>query len=252
MSRIAFLCFVFTSVSALAQDYIAPTPEKYYFQVKQFDEFVKRFNYKTDVVGNAITDSFPISRKNYILYLFNHLDKRLLDKEYMTQIENFTGFVTDSVNPVFIDKFGKEITAIAETRVKYKNHEENIVLELKPERLTDHSVKWALSDALMPFALKKSDSVLMFIPPNAHESNFIALKQLLNNKSGVSAYAYKGFKPDGLTLFFNEIENRNLEILYTQKMYYFITWAKWQIKVEEFVRADYNSGWLISDLKRIP
>lgn len=238
-------------LNSFSQSYITQTPEKYYFQVKQYGEFVNRFNYKTDPAGNAIDNSFNISRKDYIHLLFNRLDARFLDTgKYQNDVKAFIEDVCNPQNLGYIDKYGNEVSVVVESHVKYRNQERDIVIVLKPQRLSDNAVKWQLADAVLPFLLNKPDTG-GFIPPNAHESNFIVLKQLLNKKKGLLQYTSKDFEPDGLTLLLTELENGNLEILYTNKLSYFINIGHWQIKLEEFTRDDKNAGWLISDLKRI-
>jgi hypothetical protein len=247
-----FFCVLLSlCLNTFSQSYITQTPEKYYFQVKQYGEFVNRFNYKTDIAGNAIDSSFDIPRKDYIHLLFNRLDASFTDSEgYNNKVKAFINDVCNLQDPQYIDKYGNEVSAVVESHVKYKNQEKDIVIVLKPIKTPDNAVKWELADAILPFLLNKSDSI-GFIPPNAHESNFIVLKQLLNKKKGLSQYASEGFEPDGLTLLLTELENGNLEILYTNKLCYFINIGHWQIKLEEFTREDKNAGWLISDLKKI-
>jgi hypothetical protein len=248
--QITLLCLIFICASGVAQDFSTRTPQIYLLQVKQFDEFVKRFNFKTDFSGNQISDSFPLSRKEYINLLFNAKDIRAKDSLFIALKEEFERFVTRESKPVYIDKYGKEITALAVFRVKYKGYEEDLSLKLKPEKLPEAAVKWTICEALLPRKPVVQDTNQRFIPPNANETNFIALKQLLNNHSALSVYANTGYKPDPLTLLFNELENRNLEIMYTSKLTYLIKLGDWQLTIEEFLRSDFNSGWLISDLKK--
>jgi len=69
--------------TAICQDLlsgnITPTPKDLVLKVSQFGQFIKRFNYEEDFLGNKITPSFSkkICRNDYINFLFNKEDRRL-------------------------------------------------------------------------------------------------------------------------------------------------------------------------------
>ena len=62
---------------------IKTLPRNYLIKVKQFSEFIDRFNYQKDFLNKDIGAEFKsiITRNDYILLLFNHEDKRL-DPEF--------------------------------------------------------------------------------------------------------------------------------------------------------------------------
>ena len=230
------------------------TPKEYYLQVKQFGEFIDRFNYKSDWRGNLITDEFKkvVSRKSYILYLVNSEDSRLInpiDSSYRTLCSDFIAFIDDSKNPQTINLFGGQVKAFVNAQILFKGVAKNVMFELIPEVLPDRSAKWVINSVTADFLATNADSLQKhFIAPNSHETSFINIKKL----NSVTDPTYLLSKSITSTLLFiNEIENKHITINNTEKITFRISFPGWEITVEEFNRSTNNSGWLISNIKKL-
>ncbi len=230
------------------------TPKEYYLQVKQFGEFIDRFNYKSDWKGNLITDEFKkvVPRKNYILFLVNNEDSRLInpkDSSYRALCSDFIAFIDDAKNPQNINLYSGQVKAFVDAQILYKGVTKHAKLELIPEVLPDRSAKWVVNSVETDCFAMNADSLLKhFISPNSHETSFINIKKL----NSISDPTYLLSKSTASTrLFMNEIENKHITINDTEKITFRISFTGWEIVVEEFVRSTNNSGWLISDIKKL-
>lgn len=258
LQYILLLLIVFTNSSYGQQKDILSntliTPKEYYLQVKQFGEFIDRFNYKSDWRGNLITDEFKkaVPRRNYILYLVNNEDSRLInpkDSSFRALCSDFIAFIDDAKNPKTINLFSGQVKAYVDAQILYKGVKKHTKIELIPEVLPDRSAKWVINSVETDCFSMNSDSLLKhFIAPNSHETSFINIKKL----TSVSDPTYLLSKSTASTLLFiNEIEKKQIVISNTEKITFRISFTGWEIVVEEFVRSTNNSGWLISDIKRL-
>lgn len=230
------------------------TPKEYYLQVKQFGEFIDRFNYKSDWRGNLITEEFKkaVPRKNYILYLVNNEDLRLInpkDSSYRALCSDFIAFIDDAKNPQTINLYSGQVKAFVDAQILYKGVAKHAKLEMIPEVLSDRSAKWVINSVETDCLAMNADSLLKyFIAPNSHETSFINIKKL----NSISDPAYLLSKSTASTLLFiDEIEKKHITINNTEKITFRISFAGWEIVVEEFVRSTNNSGWLISDIRKL-
>lgn len=230
------------------------TPKEYYLQVKQFGEFIDRFNYKSDWKGNLITNEFAkiIPRSNYILYLVNGEDPRLInpnDSSYRVLCSEFIAFVNNPNNPQLINMFSGQVKARVKANITYVSKRYTAYLEMIPEVLSDRSAKWVINNVITDCLTFDTDSLLKnFIAPNSHETNFINLKKL----NGPTDPIYFFASPTVSThQFINEVAKKRIVIQNTEGVTYYITFSGWEITVDEFNRNSNNSGWLISNIKRL-
>ncbi len=229
------------------------TPKEYYLQVKQFGEFIDRFNYKSDWRGNLITDEFKkaVPRANYILYLFNGEDSRMTnptDSSYRVVCSQFIAYINASDKPQVINLFSGQVKALVKVNILYYGKEQSASLEMLPEVLPDRSAKWVINRVEADWLTLNADSLLnRFISPNSHETNFINLKKLNATSNPIYYFA----TPTATTMnFISEVTKKHIVIQHTEKVTYFITFPGWEITVDEFNRTSNNSGWLISNLKK--
>lgn len=222
-------------------------------KVKQFNEFIDRFNYVTTIEGEKIDAYFrsKVTREDYIKSLFNAEDKRLNDENYNDLISEFIdAVIKDSLT---IYKYSDQITAEAKSSVNRNNKECELSIFLQQEIIDHQFVKWVITDIKAEFYnFHKSDSVYQkFIQPTSNETNFINLKRILSDKEDLSIYAYSEFKVDQLSLFFYELYHGIIKYNHVNEIVYHIKDIPgWYIQVKEFNRNTENSGWLISDLKK--
>lgn len=228
-------------------------------RIKQFSEFTGRFNYKTDFNGNPVNPEFmaKMTRERMLSLLFDLKDPRTVkgNKDYSADyLKTRSNFISDvNGKKLVINKHSSGIIAEAKTRVVYKGSTHTISLFLNQEVEKNRSVKWVLLSAKGEiFDIFKEDTTMVrFIPPASHETDFINLKRALEDVDHLQDYAYDDFKPDYLTLFFYCIKSGVIKYEYVEDVTYHITDIPgWYIKVKDFNRNELNSGWLIFDVTK--
>lgn len=233
------------------------TPKEYYLQVKQFGEFIDRFNYKADWSGKLMSTEFAkkMPRSSYLGYLLNAENPRLSnnsDSTYNKLCSEFISFIDAPNNPITINLFSGQVKALAKVNIMYAGKNQTINVELTPEILDDRSAKWTISRVIDAdcFAAIKDSLRAKFIAPNSHETNFINIKKV-NGASDPIFYFASSISTDPTLLFLSEVAKNRITIKNIEQVKYFITFTGWEITVEEFNRISNNSGWLISDIKKV-
>jgi hypothetical protein len=229
----------------------------YDIRIKQFNEFIDRFNFSTNFKGEKVSSEFKskINRIDYIKILFNFQDPRLLkDKPsfspaYRDLILEFVKEVSD--DSIYISKYSDRIIASAKTRVKYKNEPKDISMYLSREVLSKNRIKWVIVSVYADFLdiVKEDTTMIRFIPPNSHELDFMNVKRAMEDKDHLDDYARKGYEYDPLSVFFFNIRNGNIVMDYVSEVEYFIfDIPGWCFRVKDFNRTSSNSGWLIDNI----
>jgi hypothetical protein len=228
-------------------------------RIKQFNEFVDRFNHKSDFKGNPADSAFKVKmpRERMIPLLFDLKDPRLQasGKEYSDIYVKLKEVFTEHVvrNNIFLDKYSPGIIAEASARVIYNGEPRKIRLFLVQEVSGDNSVKWVLNDAKGDILniFKTDTSMVRFIAPSSNETDFINLRRALEDTDHLNYYASRDYDPDLLTLFFYFIKAGIIKYEYVEEViYHIIDIPGWYLKVKEFNRNELNSGWLITDIAR--
>jgi len=236
-----------------------PGEEIFTARIKQFSEFTDRFNYKTDFNGNPVNSEFmaKMPREKMLSLLFDLKDPRTItgSKDYNNDyLKIKTAFISEvNGKKLFINKHSPGIIAEAKTRVIYKGAPQNISLFLNQEVEKNGSVKWVLLSAKGEIfdIFKEDTSMVRFIPPASHETDFINLKRALEDVDHLQAYAATEYNPDYLTLFFFCIKSGLIKYEYVEDVtYHIIDLPGWYIKVKDFNRNELNSGWLIFDVTK--
>ena len=228
-------------------------------RIKQFNEFVDRFNLKSDFNGNPADSVFraKMPRERMLNLLFDLKDPRT-QKTGADYSDYYTGlkgsFISEiAQNNILLYKYSPGIIAEARSRVTYKGVPQMIRLFLIQETVGDDMVKWVLyaakGDILNIF--KSDTSMVRFIPPTSNETDFINLKRALEDSDHLQYYAIEDYKPDNLTIFFTFIRTGLIKFEYVEEViYHVISIRGWYFKVKDFNRNELNSGWLITDLAR--
>jgi len=242
-----------------SQTITSSTGRNYYLNVKQFNEFVDRFNYKTDFKANAIDSVFKskISREKYLELLFNKEDPRLKfsnDKYSDNYVKLKKEFIQEVVsNNYLIDKYSIQIIAEAKSLVTYKNKSQEISIFLNQE-IVDNGVKWVILSVKADFlnVLKQDTALLRFIPPTSNETNFISLKRVFDDANFQHYYTFNGYWYDPLSAFLYALNSGEVKFQYVNEIiYHFVDIPGWEINVKEFIRNTENSGWLIDDISKM-
>lgn len=266
MRKLVFVTFcyllllgLFCNKNSFSQTLTTSTGRNYYLNVKQFNEFVDRFNYKTDFLGNTIDSIFKskVSREKYLELLFNNEDSRLVpgnDKYSDNYVKLKKEFVQEVVSDSYlIDKYSIEIVAEAKSLVTYKNRSRGISVYLNQEIVND-GVKWVILSVNADFlnVLNQDTVLLRFIPPTSNETNFISLKRVFYDTNFQHYYAYNGYLYDPLSTFLFAVNTGLVRFQYVNEIVYHIFDVNgWQLTIKEFNRATENSGWLIDDISRM-
>jgi len=254
---IAILAFAnsFNSFSQIkiTSNFDLQTPKEYYLQVKQFGEFLNRFNYKTDWKGNLITEEFSkkVPRNSYIFSLINQEDKRITnpnDSSYRAICSEFIKFITNPEKPQEIYLYSGQVKAEAFVNIICFGKTAQVKVEMIPDVLPDRSARWVINGVESSLFETNTDSIKKhFIAPNSHETNFINLKKL--NESDNDIY-YLSAPIANTMIFIKGIEQKKIQIQNIERVTYQVTFPGWLVTVDEFTRGSNNSGWLISDIKK--
>jgi hypothetical protein len=240
-----------------------PATQNTVLRVKQFDEFLGRFNYTQDIYGNPISDYFKekISREEYLNSLLDSEDHRFIsgssefDPEYIEKIDLFISEAINTENPRFINPNSELIFAEAQSIFDLDGVNTTIHLILHQET-SNSSVKWVIAGIRNDFAgistIPFKDSVISIIPPNSNETNFMSLHRAFEDIKNLPGYFYTGFENDNLSILLYYSQKHNLKFIGVQEItYYILDIPGWVLVVKEFNRDSKNSGWLISDVRHI-
>lgn len=230
-----------------------------YAEVKQMNQFFRRFNNEEDSRGVKYTTESPYYHNNEIRsQYFNSLyDKNSLLLNYSIKSE-FSDFVLQSENPYFLDFYKTHWYAEVSAKVLWNNSEiKDFIYYLKIEA-DRKGHKWVISNVYFaPFDNRfpiLSDSIKNqhFLHPKSHEIDFINMPKEFRNTEYLSAYFCKEFTPDYLTLFLYENNKGNIRFLSVNTIkFHFLLDEGWYFEVSYLNRNDMNSGWLITNLLKI-
>jgi hypothetical protein len=259
IKRFFFLIALIASITCNGQVKYASnqkpeTPPEFYLRVKQFGEFIDRFNYQSDWKGNVISKEFAekVPRDAYIHLLINLDDNRLTnpnDTSYMALCNEFVKFVVNPSQPVLINLYSGQVVANAKANILYYGAANQVCFEMIPEALPDRSAKWTIKSVDAKFFKSIDDSLkAYFIAPNSHETNFINIRKLNGNENPI--YYFGAMAKDPTLLFLSELARNKIVVKNIESITYLISFPQWEIEVKEFNRTSTNSGWLISNIRR--
>jgi hypothetical protein len=228
-----------------------------YAETKQINQFFRRFNSEEDLEGKRIYEGNPNYRKkdfrtSYINMLFDKQNAEITPSVKKEFIED----VTDPASPDFLDYYGGRWFAEVDTKFMYNGQSRTVVLflELEKENL---GIKWVINNVYFhPFAkLFYNDTTAMhkFLHPMSHELDFMNLIKVFKDPNTVEYYFDHDFRPDFKTLFLYEVKKGDLVFETVEKVsFHFFQLDNWYFQLREFNREGNNSGWLISNISRIP
>lgn len=234
--------------------------EIFKFRVKQLTEFVDLFNNKVDFASRGISpeESQSLTRMSVMASLFDASDPRLdrdsesYDPVYAQMAKDF--IIEVSNDDIYLTKSSEEIYAVANSSGTYKNKAVKFNIILQQELVGKDMLKWSISNVEAGFIdfLLQDSVYLRFLPPSSDELDFKELIRALNDHDYLDQYATKDFSYNALSVFFYLLKTGDVKmesILEVKYNLYEI--PGWKIELSDFNRNSKNSGWLISDLKRI-
>ena len=228
-----------------------------YAETKQINQFFRRFNSEEDLNGTRIFQGDenyrnPEFRSNYIKMLFDRENTAITDG-MKTQ---FINEVTNPSNQSFLDYYGGRWFAEVDAKFRYQGQSRTVVLflELEKDKL---GIKWVINNVYFyPFTnifYTDSTALAKFLHPMSHELDFMNLIKVFREPETVEYYFDQEYKPDFKTLFLYEIKKGNLVFETVEKVsFHFFQLEDWYFQLQEFNRPGYNTGWLISNISKIP
>jgi len=228
-----------------------------YAETKQINQFFRRFNSEEDLEGKRLYDGDPHYRdqefrSNYIQMLFDRENTKIAESTK----EEFIDEVTTGSAPEFLDYYGGRWFAEVDTKFIYNGQSRTVVLflELEKENL---GIKWVINNVYFyPFTkifYMDSSAMSKFLHPMSHEIDFMNLIKVFNEPETVEYYFDEDYKPDFKTLFLYEVKKGTMKFETIEKVsFHFFQLNDWYFELQEFNRPGYNTGWLISNLSRIP
>lgn len=229
----------------------------FYAETKQINQFFRRFNAEEDLQGTRIYegDERYHDQQFRVKYLNMLFDKENTKLEESVRRE-FISEVTDPDEPSYLDYYGGRWFAEVNARFLYEGTPRTVVLflELEKEAL---GIKWVLTSVYFPVfnQLFYTDTTAegKFLHPMSHELDFMNLIKVFKDRETVEYYFEKTYKPDFTTLFLYEIKKGGLEFQTIENVrFHFFQVKDWYFELSEFNRRGNNTGWLISNLSRIP
>jgi hypothetical protein len=236
--------------------------EKHFaYEVKEIDEFFERFN---DEKGSFIRGiykahhvRFDISRQRLIRSLFNY---ETMSKDSVL-INNFVSDVTKKKKPVYLDYYGNDWYAELTCKFKYNNSTIVIPVIMKIEMTQNKGSKWmivavgssSLKSKIVVTEMAQSKVTTNIISPTSNGTNFVSLKRAFDDKENLSDYFEStNLKRSSMLEFYNAILSRDIEFLDVARVkYHFLLADRWIFTVEDFIREELNSGWLINHMERV-
>jgi hypothetical protein len=241
-------------------------PRNYLIKVKQFSEFIGRFNYEKDFLDRDIGPAFSakISREQYIGLLFNSAsDNRMQEKTmHDTLVANFIRVVCR--DSCFIETYSELV--FAELKCSVILNGKNSYLSVLARQEVDHGLKWSLvsvhPDLISGEESERGEKEYVspatqtdqpdYIPPLSNETNFIVLKKILTGKNNLGIYTAKHHNPERISDFYHAVGTGEMKFNYVESItYYLFDVPGWIMIVRNYQRDTANSGWLISEIVRI-
>jgi len=259
--RVLLLLFIFTmllDLPAHSQSINSQNDDEtaLYASTKQINQFIRRFNGEEDLYGNRL---YPKDkkyrdaslRKRYIPDLFDNENSALRSLQ-----STFLSYVNSGSDPQYFDFYGNNWFAEVASKFLYNGKEQDVIMYFKLEKETG-GYKWSFVNAyasIFDEQFKTSPPTdVKFIHPMSHEIDFMTLRKVFKNNKKIEHYATKEYSPDFLTLFFYEVKKGNLVFQSVTDVKFHVFQIKdWYFELQYFNRKGDNTGWLISNLIKIP
>lgn len=252
-----FVFFVFAlfacGLHAKGQEHLpdATLDRDFAAQVKSMDEFAARFN-GDETKPELLSDS-TISRRNNIISLFD-FD---MSHENLTN-DDFKNLLSDFVNEAISWEGKLSITnenAYAEAicKMKYSKKECHITLLMKRETNARGDNKWAIAGVKGLSELGLYSDKRVTISPVDHETHFMSLQDFFQaNRKITPAMRSNSKEIDELSFFLGLCVAKGIEFIQVDELkFHFMDVPNYVFVVEEIGRIGTNSGWLITQLKKM-
>jgi hypothetical protein len=236
--------------------------EKHFvYEVKEMDEFFERFNDEPGsflrTVYKAHHVKFNIPRRLLIRSLFNFEN---MSKDSVL-VNDFVSDVTTRKKPIYLNYYGDDWFVELTCKFKYNAAPVLIPVIMKIELAENNGSKWmivavgssALKSKIVLTEMAQGKEKTHIISPTSNGTNFVSLKRAFDDKENLSDYFEEAYlKRSHMLEFYNAIFNREIEFLGVTKIrYHFLLADRWIFTVEQFIREELNSGWLINHIEKV-
>jgi hypothetical protein len=251
LPRLIVLCCLPLS-NAVAQDFgIDPNREvQLQASTKQVNQFFRRFNAEEAPDGKRWFSDHPDYhsvgiRKRYIPLLF--------DKGAGIPDSLVRAFTNEAVNgKQFLSLHGGAFLAEVHSVFSWEGKLDTLQLFLSIQEESVGS-KWVMVAAkgMSILTVGQKDSSLVFLHPLSHEIEFMNLFRVFQDAENMHAYVKEDFEPDGLSVLWYEIQRKRVVFKSVIGVkFHFRQIEGWYFTLEQKLRSEINSGWLITGLQR--
>jgi hypothetical protein len=176
-------------------------------------------------------------------------------------MNRFISDVTKKGKPIYLDYYGDDWYAELTCKFRYNGMPIVIPVIMKIEMTQNKGSKWMivaigssnLKSKIVVTEMLQSKVKTNIIPPTSNGTNFVSLKRAFEDKANLSDYFESVyFKRPNMLEFYNAILNRDIEFQDVTKIkYHFLLGDRWIFTVEDFIRQELNSGWLINHMEKV-
>lgn len=257
-----FFCSLLLAFNSVAQtiDNDAKQREWHYlFQVKQIEDFFERFNFLQQSPFyrefRKRNRTIKFSRADFIKSVFDAESKAvppILMDEFIKQVTQNNQYLYFNDNNWYAEAVGlfsydKKLIPIP------------IVLQCK-YNYADSSYKWMVINVKLPALLMQNQAVkfsstknyLRFIAPSSHATNFISLPKAFVADNDFASYFDDAFlRKKSAAVLYGMLKEKKLQMVTVQSVtYHFWGIDNWIFTVNNQIRSNLNSGWLITSLQK--
>ncbi|MDY0302686.1 MAG: hypothetical protein RBR98_02750 [Candidatus Moranbacteria bacterium] len=232
-----FFVLLFVAASAFAQTIDEFNKEILQSRVKQLDEFFFLFNNSSNNKQSA--DLIQLFERDF----------------FICNDSLCNSFVENIVN----DSLGKSISfydsgwyAQVNCKLNFnkKTFEGSITLKPSTENGATRWVIVGVNSEILHFLSASTDSSRI-LNPYSHETNFINLRNALQDTANLRQYLADNFKVSNLTLFLYLVMKGEIQFVNVQRVTFCFTQiGDWIFEVSFVNRLSHNSGWLITGLRK--
>ena len=223
-------------------------------RVKQVEEFMARFNYEEDWLGQRVENpADSLMRQKYLHTLFDYFRFRQDDGRLTALAEQFIQDVMR--NDYRIHYSDTTWMALVRCKASVNGRSYGLELRLRPQQMAPHEYHWIIAEADGPlFAPPARSAVRPSISPMEHEIGFTGLLSLpAKREMDVSLLFPSGFEPDNLSMLAFLLKSGMLTFTAIDDVsFLFLSVPGYAFLIERVERRDsYNTGWLITSLSKL-
>ena len=216
---------------------------------KQVNQFFRRFNAEEGPDGKRWYPEHPDYHSSEIRKKYLPL---LIDNSAGIPDSIIIAFTNQAIaKNQFLDLHGGKFLAEVQSVFSWEGKSDTLqlFLTLQEEKVGS---KWVIVDAIGLSFLAKSqkDTGQIFLHPLSHEIEFMNLFRVFDDADNMHAYVKEDFEPDGLSILWYEIQRKRAVFKSVCGVRFHCRQIDgWNFTLEQKLRSDFNSGWLITRLQ---